>query len=45
MPFGVGFGTRKKYGDGIFKPPKDEYYVKSDPASLAMYRGGYVDGF
>lgn len=45
MPFGVGYGTRKKYSDGIYKPPKDEYYVKSDPASLAMSRGGYVDGF
>ena len=41
----ISFGTRKKYSDGIFKKPKDEYYIKSDPASLAMSRGGYIDSF
>ena len=39
------FGKRKNYGEGIFKKPKDEYYVKSDPASLAMAKGGYVEPF
>jgi hypothetical protein len=45
MPFGVSFGVQKKYNDGIFKKGKDEYYVKGDPASLAMHRGGYVEPF
>lgn len=45
MPFGVGFGKRKNYNDGLFTKPKDEYYVKGDPAALAMSKGGYVDKF
>jgi hypothetical protein len=41
----ISFGKRKNYADGIFKKPKDEYYVKGDPASLAMSNGGYVEPF